>query len=296
MSEIALPRPVAFVLGGGGSLGAMQVGMLRALEEHGVHPDLVVGTSVGSLNGALLALDPRGAPVRLPAIWNHLNRHEAFPGGVFSQVRTLRHAKTHLFPNTGLAKIIHEHLGEDTTFDDLALPLGVVTTEIDSAEAHLFRSGPLLPPLLASAAIPGIYPPVEHDGKLLYDGGLVANVPMRQALDMGAKSLVVLDCAFPGQIPSPPQTFAEVLMYTAMVSMRNQAVLEAPAAALDAPVVYLPGPAPVRLSPLDFRHTAPLTESAYRAASEYLGTLVVQGPGLYGGPGVKVVSNAPAGK
>lgn len=294
MPEISLPRPVAFVLGGGGSLGAMQVGMLRALETHGVRPDLVVGTSVGSLNGAVLALDPDGAAELLPKIWVHMTRHEAFPGGVFSQVRTLRHAKTNLFPNTGLATIIREHLGEDATFDDLRLPLGVVTTEVDTAEPWLFRSGPLLPPLLASAAIPGIYPAVEHEGKLLYDGGLVANVPMRQALGMGAKSLVVLDCAFPGQIPSPPQTIAEVLMYTAMISMRNQAVLEAPAAALRAPVVYLPGPVPVRLSPLDFRHTATLTESAFQAADTFLDTLVVRGPGLYGGPGVKVASNASA--
>ncbi|WP_346055495.1 MULTISPECIES: patatin-like phospholipase family protein [Amycolatopsis] len=290
MTELNLPRPIGFVLGGGGSLGAMQVGMLRALDEHGVHPDLVTGTSVGSLNGAFLALEPADATRRLPEIWVHMTRQEAFPGGVFSQVRTLRHAKTHLFPNTGLAAIVREHLGEHTTFEDLKLPLGVVTTDVDTAEPHLFRSGELLAPLLASAAIPGIYPPVEHDGRLLYDGGLVANVPMRQALAMGAKSLVVLDCAFPGQIPSPPRTIAEVLMYTAMISMRNQAVLEAPLAAAEVPVVYLPGPVPMRLSPLDFRHTGELTERAYEAARVHLESLDVDGPGLYGGPGVKVVS------
>lgn len=290
MSEPTLPAPIGFVLGGGGSLGAIQVGMLRALDERGIHPDLVTGTSVGSFNGAFLAHEPADAIRRLPEIWAHLTRHEAFPGGVLSQVRTLRHAKTHLFPNTGLARIVREHLGEGTTFDDLKLPLGVVTTDVDTAQPRLVRSGELLPTLLASAAIPGIYPPVEHEGRLLYDGGLVANVPMRQALSMGAKSLVVLDCAFPGQIPAPPHTFAEVLMYTAMVSMRNQAVLEAPVAAAEVPVVYLPGPAPVRLSPLDFSHTKELTESAYEAARVYLDGLSVTGPGLYGGPGVKVVS------
>jgi NTE family protein len=287
MTALNLPQPIGFVLGGGGSLGAMQVGMLQALAEAGVAPDLVVGTSVGSLNAAVLALGGESGD-RLSRIWSRMTRHEAFPGGVLSQVRTLRHSKTNLFPNTGLAAIIDEHIGEDVTFEDLALPLGVVATDVDTAEPLLVRSGPVLAPLLASCAIPGIYPPVPFEGRLLYDGGLVANVPMRQALSMGAKSLVVLDCAFPSRMPGAPQTFAEVMMFTAMVSMRNQAVLEAPIAASQVPVVYVPGPLPVRVSPLDFSHTATLTSEAYEAAKTYLGELRVDGPGLYGAPGLVV--------
>jgi NTE family protein len=287
MTALNLPQPIGFVLGGGGSLGAMQVGMLQALAEAGVAPDLVVGTSVGSLNAAVLALGGESGD-RLSRIWSRMTRHEAFPGGVLSQVRTLRHSKTNLFPNTGLAAIIDEHIGEDVTFEDLALPLGVVATDVDTAEPLLVRSGPVLAPLLASCAIPGIYPPVPFEGRLLYDGGLVANVPMRQALSMGAKSLVVLDCAFPSRMPGAPQTFAEVMMFTAMVSMRNQAVLEAPIAASEVPVVYVPGPLPVRVSPLDFSHTTTLTSEAYEAAKTYLGELRIDGPGLYGAPGLVV--------
>lgn len=285
-----LPRPIGFVLGGGGSLGAMQVGMLRALSEAGITPDVITGTSVGSLNGAVLALagDETQQLERLQSIWRHMTKHEAFPGGVLSQVRTLRHSRTNLFPNTGLATIIDDHLGVGTRFEDLALPLGVVTTEVDTAEPLTFGSGELRPALLASCAIPGIYPPVEHDGRLLYDGGLVANVPMRQCVALGAKSLVVLDCAFPGQLPSAPRTFAEVMMFTAMISMRNQAVLEAPLAAADCPVVYLPGPAPVRVSPLDFTRTEEFAERAYESAKTHLATLSVDGPGLYGAPGRSV--------
>lgn len=260
--------------------------MLRALDEAGIRPDLVTGTSVGSLNGAVLALDPADALDRLHKSWTHLSRHEAFPGGVLSQVRTLRHTKTHLFPNTGLATIINDQVGHGTRFEDLALPFGVVATDVETAEPQLVRSGELLPILLASSAVPGIYPPVEHNGRMLYDGGLVANVPMRQALDMGARSLVVLDCAFPGQDSSPPHTFAEVVMYTAMVSMHNQAKLEARVVAAEVPVVYLPGPAPVRMSPLDFSHTEELTVQAYHAARRYLDELTVDGPGLYGGLGL----------
>jgi NTE family protein len=281
-----LPGPVGFVLGGGGSLGAMQVGMLRALAEVGITPDLLVGTSVGSLNAAVLAMPGDDSPARLHKIWSQMTKHEAFPGGVLSQVRTLRHSKTHLFPNSGLAAIVDEHLGPGARFEDLALPLGVVVTDVDTAEPILIRSGELKPALLASAAIPGIYPPVSHDGKLLYDGGLVANVPMRQALAMGARSLVVLDCAVPGKLPAAPRTFAEVMMFTAMISMRNQAVLEAPLAAAQVPVVYLPGPAPIRLSPLDFSHTEELTDQAFQSARTFLAEITVEGPGLYGGPGL----------
>ncbi|WP_410651680.1 patatin-like phospholipase family protein [Amycolatopsis sp. cmx-4-54] len=287
MAALNLPQPIGFVLGGGGSLGAMQVGMLRALTEAGITPDLVAGTSVGSLNAAVLALGDESGD-RLDRIWSRMTRHEAFPGGVFSQVRTLRHSKTNLFPNTGLAAIVDEHIGEGVRFEDLALPLGVVATDVDTAEPFLIRSGPVLAPLLASCAIPGIYPPVPFGKRMLYDGGLVANVPMRQALAMGAKSLVVLDCAFPGKMPGTPQTFAEVLMFTAMISMRNQAVLEAPIAAAEVPVVYVPGPKPVRVSPLDFSHTTALTAEAYEAAKTYLGELSVDGPGLYGAPGLVV--------
>jgi NTE family protein len=281
-----LPAPIGFVLGGGGSLGAMQVGMLRALAEVGIAPDLVVGTSVGSLNAAVLAMPGEDSAARLAKIWSQMTKHEAFPGGVFSQVRTLRHSKTHLFPNSGLAAIVDEHLGPGARFEDLSLPLGVVVTDVDTAEPVLIRAGELQPALLASAAIPGIYPPVSHEGRLLYDGGLVANVPMRQALAMGARSLVVLDCAFPGKLPSAPKTFAEVMMFTAMISMRNQAVLEAPLAAAEVPVVYLPGPAPIRLSPLDFSRTEELTDQAFQAARTFLEEITVEGPGLYGGPGL----------
>ncbi|WP_219944193.1 patatin-like phospholipase family protein [Iamia sp. SCSIO 61187] len=121
--EIAdLPRPACFVLGGGGSLGAIQVGMLQALSEHEVSPDMVAGTSVGSLNGAVVALDPRSAANRLSHVWARVTREMVFPGGLLAQAHTLRHSKIHLFPNTGLATVIADFLGEAVDFADLALP------------------------------------------------------------------------------------------------------------------------------------------------------------------------------
>jgi len=279
-----LPRPVGYVLGGGGSLGAVQVGMLQALGEHHVAPDIVAGTSVGSLNGAVVALDPKSAANRLSHLWPRLTRERVFPGGLLAQARTLQHTRTHLFPSAGLAGVISDFIGTELTFADLALPFAAVSTDIATARPHVMREGPLLPALLASAAIPGIYPPVELGPLRLYDGGLVANVPMRQAVAMGARSLVVLDCNFPGNIPEISGSIAEVLFFTVTVTMRSQAILEAPLVATDVPVVYLHGPEPHRISPLDFRHTGTLMAAAYEAARRFLGELEIKGPGLYGSP------------
>jgi NTE family protein len=159
-----------------------------------------------------------------------------------------------------------------------------VTTDVATAAPHVISRGPLLPALLASAAIPVIFPAVEHDGTRLVDGGLVANVPMRQALAQGARSLVVLDCSFPGRLLPPPDSLAETVLFTAMVTVRSQAILEAPVVAAQVPVVYLPGPAALRISPFNFDSTNVLIEGAYEAARSFLEDLRVDGPGLYGSP------------
>ena len=203
--------------------------MLQALSEHDIAPDIVAGTSAGALNGAVVALDPASAANRLSHLWPRLTREQVFPGGLLAQARTLQHAKTHLFPSTGLAAVITDFLGPGATFADLTLPFTAMAMDVATARLHVLSDGPLLPALLASAAIPGIYPPVDIGPLRLYDGGLVANVPMRQALAMGARSLVVLDCNFPGHVPDPPAMLADVLFYTALVTMRAQPAFPGPA-------------------------------------------------------------------
>jgi NTE family protein len=284
VDRICLPAPVGFVLGGGGSLGAIQVGMLRALADRGVTPDLVTGTSVGSVNGSLLALDPGHAADRLASLWAGMTRARVFPGGPIAQLRTLRRERTYLFPNTGLVDVLVEGLGGVRDFAELSLPFGAVAVDAVTGLPVLMTSGDLVPAILASAAIPGIYPPVRREDKVLYDGGVLANVPIRQALAMGAQSLVVLDCTFPGHLPQVPGSLAETLLFWATLGMRNQAVLEADLAAVAVPVLYLPG-APVQaVTPLDFGHTAELIESSYAASTAFLSTVEITGPGLYGGP------------
>ena len=277
----SLPRPVGFVLGGGASRGAMQVGMLQALSEHGVFADVVTGTSVGALNGAVVALDPRGAANRLSHVWPTVTREMVFPGGPVAQVRTLRKHHTHLFPSDGLAAFVKSHLGEKNSFDDLTVPFGAVTVDVASGAPRVIRDGPLLPALLASCAVPGVYPFVTIEDRQLCDGGLVANVPVTQALAMGARSLVVLDTSFPGQLPAAPKNLAESVLFTVMLGSRVQVQLEAPRAAEQVPVLYLPGPAFRSVSPLEFNDTAELIGGSYEAARALLERVQVDGPGLY---------------
>jgi NTE family protein len=124
-----LPRPVGFVLGGGASLGAIQVGMLQALSEVDIGPDSVAGTSVGALNGAVVALDPAGAANRLSHVWARTTRDQIFPGGAIAQARTLQQTKTHLFRNAGLAAVIEDFLDGADRFEDLCLPFTAVTMD-----------------------------------------------------------------------------------------------------------------------------------------------------------------------
>lgn len=282
-ARLALPRPIGFVLGGGASLGAVQVGMLRALAEAGVRPDLVAGTSVGAINGAAVAEDPAGAAARLARLWSATERDAVFPGSLLSQLRTLHTSRTHLFDNDGLGDMIGGALSS-TRFDGLALPLGVVTLDTTNGRPLLVTRGELRPALLASSAIPGIFGPVEIDGRPCLDGGVVALVPVLQALAMGAASLVVLDCGVPGLDDEPPDDLVHILLFTWAILLRRQVDLELPLAAERVPVVYLPVPFPMTVSPVDFGHGEELASRAYEASRLFLAALHVDGPGLYGEP------------
>lgn len=276
----SLPEPVGFVLGGGGSLGAVQVGMLQALAEHHIYADLVAGTSIGSINGAVVAADPVGAANRLSHIWHTLDKKQMLPGGVIRRLWTLWRKKTHLYDTPAIGSLVEAAVG-DVEIDDLPIPYAAMALDVETAGPVRLTSGSLTSAVLASSAIPGIFPAVERDGRRLYDGGLVTNVPVLEALDMGANSLVVLDCAFPDQPLGPLTDIASTVFFSMMVQMRQQAQRDMPVAAEKVPVLYLPGPPPARFSPLDFSHTPTLVRDAYTNAKPFLDSVTVDGPGLY---------------
>jgi NTE family protein len=186
---------VAIVLSGGGPLGALQVGALKSLFEHGVRPDMVVGTSVGSMNAAYLAFNPTPDGVKeMERHWRDFTEDDLFPGGRFRAAWARMFVRgNRLFESTGLRRVISAHLGEDTAIEHAQIPLGIVATDLETGAERVFTSGPLVLALLASAAMPGVYPPVEIEGRLYTDGGVANNVPIAPAVEMGATTIYVLN-------------------------------------------------------------------------------------------------------
>jgi NTE family protein len=266
---IHLPRPVGFVLGGGGSLGAVQVGMIRALFERDITPDLVVGTSIGAFNGAVLAADPASAIDKLERFWRSSKRADALPLRGIKPFLHWRRTRQSFYPNDGLIRSIDSVLNGVHNIEDLLLPFGAAAIDIHLGRPVLFRNGPLASALLASAAIPGLFPPVPRDGRLFYDGGLGNNVPMRDAVRMGAQSLVVLDTTSPTVDLSPPNSLLELFSYVTEVYAR-QMVLRDLADLEHMPILYPPSPAPGTMSPLDLDHTEELLEKSYMDTRDYL--------------------------
>jgi NTE family protein len=189
----------AFVLGGGGLLGAHEVGMLQALAEADIRPDLVVGTSIGALNGVLVAADPMNAAARLSKMWQGEELRLAFSETIWGRAVRLVRSGTHLHSFESLRRLLADLLpGSD--FADLELPFQCVAAGIEDAAARWFSTGPVVPAVMASCAVPGLLPPVEVDGRHYFDGGLVDSIPVGRAVALGASTVYVLQV---GRIESP---------------------------------------------------------------------------------------------
>jgi NTE family protein len=186
---------VAIVLSGGGPLGALQVGALKALFDEGVRPDLVTGTSVGAINAAFLAFNPSPEGVReIEQRWREMTEDDLFPGGRFRATWARMFVRgNRVFENSGLRRMIEKTLGPSLNIEESAIPLGIVATDLESGAERVFKSGPLVEAAVASAAMPGVYPPVEIEGRLYTDGGVANNVPIAPAVAMGATTLYVLN-------------------------------------------------------------------------------------------------------
>src|SRR5690349_6397293 len=193
--------PVGFVLGGGGLLGAVEVGMLRALLEAGVRPDLIVGTSVGALNGALVATDPEPKDVhRLVRLWESAAASgEVYGDGPVRQVTRAVRTGTHLHSAKPLRDRLAQELG-DLTFADLAVPFQCCAASIERATELWFTSGRLTDAVMASAAVPGLLRPARVGDEHYLDGGIVNSIPVGRAVECGATRVFVLQV---GRIERP---------------------------------------------------------------------------------------------
>jgi NTE family protein len=265
----------AFVLGGGGILGAHEVGMLRALAEAGIRPDLVVGTSVGALNGAFVAADPAGAAARLAQLWQGDALRQAFSETLWGRAVRLARSGTHLHAIEPLRQMLAAMLPADD-FADLELPFHCVAASIERASARWFCTGPIVPAVLASCAVPGLLPPVEVDGEHYFDGGLVDSIPVGRAITLGAGSVYVLHV---GRIERPltvPRRPWEVGLVAFEIARRHRFHEEMSALPGNVRVHVLPAgadPRPPDLSQLRYRDKTKVRasiERAYAASAGYL--------------------------
>ncbi len=221
--RVSKPERTAIVLGGGGVRGAVEIGMVQALFEAGIRPDLIVGTSIGAINGALIAKDPTlGCIDPLLDAWTSPEAGAVYGSSLFMQMSRLVKTKTHLNSHGPLRRLLEASLGEATRFEDLEVPLQVVAASIEHAAEHVFDSGPLIPAILASASVPGLFPPMQVDGEHFIDGGIVNSIPIEQAVASGATRIFVLQV---GRVETPlvaPSTAVDTARVAFEIARRHR--------------------------------------------------------------------------
>ncbi|MEV6785013.1 patatin-like phospholipase family protein [Streptomyces sp. NPDC051098] len=272
----ALPRPVAVAVGAGGVLGAAHVGIGGALEQRGFVPDMIVGTSVGALNGAIAAAHPDKAAPWLDHVWTRLCRREVYPLGCPP-------SRASIFTDRGLRRLIARS-GLPSRIEQLAVPFTAVAMDLATGAPALLDHGDLESALLASAAVPGFLPPVDREGRTLVDGGVIAYVPVLAALQAGAASVVVVSTGPESSPLSPviPRRRAGAIASRAgLLLMRHQVERDLHEAARHIPTVVLPTGVESWPAPWDFGHSQRLISTASRTAGRFLDELRVSGPGLY---------------
>jgi NTE family protein len=266
---------VAFVLGGGGVLGAVEVGMLRALFRADIRPDLVLGTSIGAVNGALVAADPTEAVTdRLVRLWASPEASEVYGDSVARQLRRFA-ARTHLHSPVPLRRLLERELGLDATFENLVVPFRCCAASIERASEHWFDSGPLVEAVIASASVPGLLPPALIGDEHFVDGGIVNSIPIGEAVSAGATEVFVLQV---GRIERPltaPRRPWEVAMVAFEIARRHRFAREMAAVPDHVDVHVLPtgGGDPRDDTPWAYRDMAAVgrrISRAYTASRRYL--------------------------
>jgi NTE family protein len=270
----------AFVLGGGGVLGAAEVGMARALLESGVCPDLVCGTSVGAINGAAIAADPTPDGInRLLAIWDTLADDGVLDISLIRRVAEVMRRRTSLHGNDTLRRLLRDRLPAQR-FEDLAVPFECVAASIEGAREHWFCTGDLIEPILASCALPGVFPPVRIGDQHFFDGGLVNSIPLERAVARGADTIWVLHVGRLEEELAAPRFLWQVAFVAFEISRRHRFHSDLERVGADITVHVLPTGMPHRpaatWSNLRYRDTGRIArraELAYDATREYLEAL-----------------------
>jgi NTE family protein len=259
LSDHAGPARTAFVFAGGGSFGAIQVGMMHSLAAHGISADMVVGSSVGALNGAYYAGDPTLKGVlQLETIWRGLQRQDVFP----VTWRTL------------LGFLWHRNL------QDARLPVHIVTTDIVSGDSVILSEGPAAQAIIASTAIPGAFAPIPYKDFYLADGAISSNTPIRVAVAKGAKRLIILPTGYACSTHTPPAGAVANALHALTLLIARQLVSELEGLGPDIEYFVVPPLCPLVGSPYDFSRTSEHIERAIQSTDAWLAQNGLQQGGI----------------
>jgi NTE family protein len=285
----------ALVFAGGGTRGAVQIGMLQVLAEHGFVPDRIYGTSVGAINGAGFAGDPtREGVERMARIWTGLGRDDVYPQGRLHGPWMYFQQRDSVYSNSGLRKIIEDGV-PFARLEDSPIPFEVVATSLVDGRERWFTYGPSVEVILASAALPAIFPPVEIDGERYIDGGVVNNVPIRRAIDAGAKQIVVLMCSPPIFEPAVARRPIEAVLNAFFISVHARFGRDMAQLPPDVDVVVCSAGAPGDGGPGfgDFSKTADLIAEGRREAAEVVRRYGLGRPGTGSGSTAEAPASMP---
>lgn len=261
------------MLGGGGVLGAVEVGMLRALFRAQILPDVLVATSIGAINAAMVAVDPAPSVIDdLVRLWASSEMSEVYGDSVPRQMRRFA-TRNHLHNPAPLKRMLERHLGKNLTFADLKVPLHLVAASIERSAEHWFTDGAVLPAVMAAAAVPGVLPPLAIDGEHFIDGSIVCPTPVGRAVDLGATDIYVLQVGRIDKPLAPPERPWEAATVALELARRARFASEIDLVPPGVRVHVLPGGDEGDESPWAYRNTAGVrhrVSSAYTASRDYL--------------------------
>ena len=271
----------ALVFAGGGSLGAIQVGMLKALAEGDVRADFLVGSSVGAINAAYFAVDPtiRGAE-QLELIWRSLRRDDIFHLSWWGGLKGLLGKRSYLFDGETFHRFLASNLPY-RQFEETKLPLHIVTSDFISGEEVILSQGAVLPALQASAAIPGVFPAVEIAGRFLMDGGVANHTPVSTAVRLGASRLIVLPTGISCALTKPPDGAVDTALHALNLVIARQLLQDLEAYQDQAEIFVIPPLCPQRTHPLDFHAAGDLIAQGYEMTRQWLANDGLQKKGSF---------------
>ncbi|MGD9620757.1 MAG: patatin-like phospholipase family protein [Mycolicibacterium sp.] len=260
----------AFVLSGGASLGSIQVGMLLALAEAGITPDLIVGTSVGAVNGGWVASRPDVAGVgALAEVWRSLSRRDVFPTRPIVGLLGFLGLRSSLVPDTGLRRLLTGHL-ELSRLEEMPIPFHVVATDVLSGEDVLLSSGDAVDAIVASAAIPAVFSPVKINGRDLFDGGVVNNTPLSHAVALGADVIWVLPTGYACALHKSPRAALAMALHAVTLTVNQRLAIDVARFEDAVDLRVIPPLCPIAISPIDFSQSASLIERSHAATRHWL--------------------------